>query len=68
MKQNIEEGATKGVVCLFCGQSTSLPAPLEWRRYERAAELGCGASIVRCHFCVKEALYLPEEIVDLQAA
>jgi hypothetical protein len=68
MNQKIEEGATKGVICLFCGQSTSLPAPIDWRRSERAAELGRRASIVRCHFCGKEALYLPEEIVDLQAA
>ena len=68
MNQNIEEGSIKGVICLFCGQSNSLPAPIEWRRPEQAADLGSRASIVRCHLCGKEALYLPEEIVDLQAA
>lgn len=68
MSQSIAEGSTKGVICLFCGQSNSLRAPIEWRRPEHAAELGSRVSIVRCHVCGKEALYLPEEIVDFQAA
>jgi hypothetical protein len=65
MKQDADEGTQKGVFCLFCGQSTSLPTPVERRQ---SAEPGSRASIVRCRLCGKEALYLPEEIVDFQAA
>jgi predicted RNA-binding Zn-ribbon protein involved in translation (DUF1610 family) len=56
----------KGVTCLFCGQSTSLSIQSEQRHYAHPDEHR--ASIVRCHRCGKEAMYLPDEIVDFQAA
>ena len=58
----------KGVTCFFCGRPTSLSAQAEQRRSEHPAESGDWSSIARCHVCGKEALYLPYEIIDLQAA
>jgi hypothetical protein len=66
MNQTIGNSSRKGVVCLFCGQSTSLSAQAEQRHSAHPDE--CRASIVRCHQCGKEAMYLAFEIVDLQAA
>ena len=66
MNQTIASQRHKGVICLFCGQSTSLSAQAEQRRSEHPGEYR--ASIVRCHQCGKEAMYLSDEIVDLQAA
>jgi hypothetical protein len=66
MSQSIANAGHKGVICLFCGQSTSLSAQAEMRHSANPGEHR--ASIVRCHQCGKEALYLADEIVDLQAA
>ena len=66
MNQTIENTGHKGVICLFCGRSTSLSAQAEQRHSANRSEFR--ASIVRCHQCGKEALYLSDEIVDLQAA
>jgi hypothetical protein len=65
MDQTIANSSHKGVICLFCGQSTSLSVQAELRRSASPSEYR--ASIVRCHLCGKEALYLPDEIVDLHA-
>jgi len=66
MTQSLQVNHQKGVICLFCGQSTRLPAPAESRRLANPIESGLRASIIRCHLCGKEALYLSEEIVDFQ--
>jgi hypothetical protein len=66
MNQTTAKNSRKGVICLFCGMSTSLSAQAEQRHAAHPGE--CRASIVRCHLCGKEALYLPDEIVDFQAA
>jgi hypothetical protein len=66
MNQTIENTGHKGVICLFCGNATSLSVQAEQRRSANPGQYR--ASIVRCHQCGKEALYLPDEIVDLQAA
>jgi hypothetical protein len=66
MNQTIENHSHKGVICLFCGMSTSLSPQAEQRHAAQPGEYR--ASIVRCRQCGKEALYLPDEIVDLQAA
>jgi hypothetical protein len=66
MNQTIENTRHKGVICLFCGESTSLSNQAVQRHSANPHELR--AWIVRCHRCCKEALYLPDEIVDLQAA
>jgi hypothetical protein len=66
MNQTLANQSRKGVICLFCGLSTSLSAQAEQRHAAHPGEYR--ASIVRCRQCGKEALYLPEEIVDLQAA
>lgn len=58
--------ASKGVVCLFCGLSTALPRETKERRSAHPDDHR--ASLIRCCACGKEALYLAEEIVDLQAA
>ena len=66
MNQMFSNTSRKGVICLFCGQSTSLSAQAEQRHSEHPDE--CRASIVRCRQCGKEAMYLSDEIVDFQAA
>jgi hypothetical protein len=66
MSESFQNTPHKGVICLFCGESTSLSAQAEHRHAANPQELR--ALIVRCHRCCKEALYLPEEIVDFQAA
>jgi hypothetical protein len=66
MSQTITNPCHKGVICLFCGLSTSLSTQAEERRSAHPEEYR--ASIVRCHRCGKEAMYLSYEIVDLQAA
>lgn len=66
MSQTIERTSHKGVICLFCGKSNTLSAVAEQRHMARPDE--SLASIVRCHVCGKEALYLKQEIVDFQAA
>jgi hypothetical protein len=66
MNQTLAKHSQKGVICLFCGNSTSLSIRAEQRHTAHGGEnLTC---LVRCHKCGKEALYLSEEIVDLQAA
>ena len=66
MNQTFAKHSKKGVICFFCGHSTSLSAQAEQRHAAHAGEaLTC---LIRCHKCGKEALYLSEEIVDLQAA
>ena len=66
MSQGVQGGSHRGVICLFCGKPTLLPALTERRPSANRVEPGSRASIIRCHLCSKEALYLPEEIVDLQ--
>jgi hypothetical protein len=66
MSQGVEESYHRGVICLFCGKSTRLPAHAERRRSASPSESTFRASIIRCHLCGREALYLPEEMVDLQ--
>jgi len=66
MSQGVEETYHKGVVCLFCGKSTHLSAQAERRRSANPSEASYQVSIIRCHLCGKEAIYLPGEIVDLQ--
>ena len=68
MSQGVEETYHEGVVCLFCGKSTHLSAQAERRRSANPSESSYRASIIRCHLCGKEALYLPEEIIDFQEA
>jgi hypothetical protein len=68
MTHRVEESNHKGVICLFCGKSTHLPPQVERRLSASPAESAYRPSILRCDLCGKEALYLPEEIVDLQAA
>jgi hypothetical protein len=68
MTDRVEESHHKGVICLFCGKSTSLSAQAEQRCSADPSWLAHRASLVRCHLCGKETLYLPEEIVDFQAA
>jgi hypothetical protein len=64
----VDETYQKGVVCLFCGKSTHLSAQAERRHSADPSVSGYRASIIRCHLCGKEALYLPEEIMDFQKA
>ena len=66
MNQTLSHINHKGVICLFCGNSTSLSPQAEQRHSTRSGE--ARASIVRCHQCGKEAMYLPYEIVDVEAA
>ncbi len=68
MSQGVEESYHKGVICLFCGKSTHVPPQVERRRSANPPESGSRVSIIRCHLCGKESLYLPDEIVDVQAA
>ena len=66
MTQTIANKSRKGVICLFCGMSTSLSPQAERRYTAHPGEYR--ASIVRCRQCGKEAMYLPDEIVDFQVA
>jgi len=64
MNQTAPHPTQKGVICLFCGASTTLPAQSEHRHaLNPAAYL---FSIVRCDHCGKEALYLPDEIIRIE--
>jgi ribosomal protein S27AE len=66
VNETLANHSQKGVICLFCGRSTFLSAHAEQRHVTHPEEHL--TSLVRCHRCGKEALYLPQEIVDLQAA
>ena len=66
MNQPLTHSNHKGVICLFCGNSTSLSPQAEQRHATRPDE--ARASIVRCRQCGKEAMYLADEIVDVEAA
>jgi hypothetical protein len=66
MNLTISNGRHKGVICLFCGQSTAISTRAEERCSANPEDHP--VSIVRCHQCGKESIYLSTEIVDLQAA
>jgi hypothetical protein len=62
----LEQRRNQAVVCVFCGNSTLLQAAAQRREGSDPGEPSSGLRIVRCSACGKEAVYLPEEIVDLQ--
>jgi RNase P subunit RPR2 len=60
MTQEQEKSQQSGVMCLFCGSSTPLPAAAGPRTSEERRVV-----IIRCRVCGKEAPYQADEIVDL---
>jgi hypothetical protein len=57
----------KAVVCFFCGLNNLLPAPSSHERASRVfTDSHSGLSIVRCHGCGKEAIYLAAEFIQLK--
>ena len=66
MVSEVEASDARGVVCLFCGSRTALPAAAAGRAAH--AQLEPCVTLVRCNICGKEAPYSPHHIVSLRDA
>ena len=58
----------RGVVCLFCGAHTALPAVSERSNSKEYPAPPTSVALVRCHLCLREAAYRAEEIVTFRHA
>jgi len=55
MVETLVGSRRKGVLCVFCGTATPLPA----------SDYNTGFALLRCHECGKEAPYPGAYIIDL---
>jgi hypothetical protein len=58
----------RGVVCIFCSTRTPLPVPSDQNRNDAFADRHSWLTLVRCDWCGKEAQYMADEVVVMQAA
>jgi hypothetical protein len=64
VNQHPEPVTHAGVVCIFCGQATSVQTSREGAFVAYAFRPDRHVSIVRCDVCGKEATYLAHEITE----